>query len=166
MTKPEQEEIFNAWLTQHRAILFKVVRSYAFLPEDQEDLFQEIALQVWKSVPAFAGKSSEVTWLYRIALNTALRWTGREQQRRADHKAPGVLLVNESYENEQINWLYHQIGRLPKVDRSLIILLLDGFSYREIAGISGLTESHVGVKIHRIKQNLASAAQTPNVHEI
>lgn len=166
MTDLAQEAIFNTWLVQHRAILFKVVRSYAFLPEDREDLFQEIALQVWKSVPAFEGKSSEVTWLYRIALNTALRWTGREKKRRIEDKSPGALQVNDSYENEQITWLYDQISQLPKVDRSLIILLLDGFSYREIAGISGLTESNVGVKIHRIKQSLASVAQTPDHHGI
>ncbi|MEM9931847.1 MAG: RNA polymerase sigma factor, partial [Bacteroidota bacterium] len=135
-----------------------------FTREDQEDLFQEIALQVWKSVGAFRQESSEVTWLYRIALNTALKWTSKEQRRSIAQDKASLLQEGTNYHNEQLSWLYDQIAHLPKVDRSLILLLLDGFSYRTIANITGLTENHVGVKIHRIKQHLAAAA-TPEVHE-
>lgn len=158
MKATQREQTYDRWLREHRGIFFKVLRTYAFSREDQEDLFQEIALQVWKSVSAFRQESSEVTWLYRIALNTALKWTNKEQNRSTTKANASILEANELYENEQIGWLYDQITRLPKVDRSLILLLLDGFSYREIAGISGLKENHVGVKIHRIKQQLASAA--------
>lgn len=160
-----REQTYDRWLREHRGIFFKVLRAYAFTREDQEDLFQEMALQVWKSVPAFRQESSEVTWLYRIALNTALKWTRKAPPRdTAATSSASLLQVADRYENEQLNWLYDQIARLPKVDRSLMLLLLDGFSYREIAGISGLTENHVGVKIHRIKQQLAAAAKT-TAHE-
>lgn len=160
MNTPLQEKIYDQWLNEHRAILFKVVRAYAFGPEDQEDLFQEIALQLWKSVPGFQAHSAVTTWIYRVALNTALKWSGKQRHQQGSSTDPEALLPTSAYENEQVAWLYEQIARLSKVDRSLIILMLDGFSYREIAGIAGISESNVGVKIHRIKKQLAQASKT------
>jgi RNA polymerase sigma-70 factor (ECF subfamily) len=166
MNTPLQEKIYDQWLSEHRAILFKVVRAYAFGPEDQEDLFQEIALQLWKSVPGFQAHSAVTTWIYRVALNTALKWSGKQRHQKGSSTDPEVLLPTSAYENEQVAWLYEQIARLSKVDRSLIILMLDGFSYREIAGIAGISESNVGVKIHRIKKQLAQASKTGTHYEI
>ncbi|MEM9261587.1 MAG: RNA polymerase sigma factor [Bacteroidota bacterium] len=163
MTQAYRESIYHRWLRDHRAILFKVVRSYASTREDEEDLFQEIALQLWRSVPAFRAESLETTWLYRIALNVALKWSAREE-RRLQREPEKVL--SEDNNNDQLEWLYERIRQLPKTDRSLILLLLDGFSYREMAEMIGISESNVGVKIHRIKQQLAAAAKTPESHGI
>jgi RNA polymerase sigma-70 factor (ECF subfamily) len=77
-----------------------------------------------------------------------------------------VLQPTEVYQDGQVDWLYEQISRLSKIDRSLIVLLLDGFSYREIAGIAGISENNVGVKIHRIKKQLAQASKTRTHHGI
>lgn len=71
MSESEQKQIFDDWLQQHRGIFFKVVRSYAGNSADQDDLFQEIALQVWQSIPDFRGESKPSTWIYRVALFTA-----------------------------------------------------------------------------------------------
>jgi RNA polymerase sigma-70 factor (ECF subfamily) len=79
---------------------------------------------------------------------------------------PTLIAETDQYENEQINWLYEQIGKLSKVDRSVILLLLEGFSYREIADIIGISESNTGVKIHRIKQQLAEAAKSTDHYAI
>ncbi len=75
MTEREQRKIFDEWLNQYKPLLFKVVRAYAFLPSDQDDLFQDVALQVWRSIPNFRKESAVTTWLYRVALNTCLLYT-------------------------------------------------------------------------------------------
>jgi len=166
MTTAFQEKLYDQWLSEHRSILFKVVRAYASGREDQEDLFQEVALQLWKSVPGFKEKSTATTWIYRVALNTALKWNGQQKQREGLSSDQEILQPTISYQSEQSTWLYEQIARLSKIDRSLIILLLDGFSYREIAGIAGISESNVGVKIHRIKKQLTQASKTSTHHGI
>ena len=160
MHDTERDRIFSEWLVGHKGILFKVVHAYAFTHADRQDLFQEITIQVWRSVHAFRGDSSVPTWLYRVALNTALAWTRKESKhQRGKEPIEGVesLLTTSSAEGRdpRVEWLYHQIAQLKEVDRSVALLLLDGFSYKEIAAIVGLTESNVGVKINRIKTALA-----------
>ena len=159
MTAKEQQDIFKQWLENHKALLFKIVRAYAFTSEDRDDLFQEVSLQVWRSIPNFRGESAVTTWMYRIALNTALRWKSKEKKaitRDHDLDHTMVIVKTEQHENnEQIDWLYEQIGKLNEVDRSLCLMLLDEFSYKEMADILGISESNVAVKIHRIKKYLA-----------
>jgi RNA polymerase sigma-70 factor (ECF subfamily) len=160
MHDTERDQIFNEWLAGHQGILFKVVHAYAFEHADRQDLFQEIAIQVWRSVSAFRGESSVPTWMYRVALNTAIAWTrkeGRHRRGKEQLDVANVLLTTASAEKRdpRVEWLYHQIAQLKDVDRSVALLLLDGFSYKDIAAIVGLTESNVGVKINRIKSALA-----------
>jgi RNA polymerase sigma-70 factor (ECF subfamily) len=133
-------------LADHKGILFKVVHAYAFEHADRQDLFQEIVIQVWRSVDAFRGDSSVPTWLYRVALNTAIAWTRKEDRRRRGKEpfegVEGLLTTSSSDGRDpRMEWLYHQIAQLKEVDRS-VALLLDGFSYKEIASILGLTESN------------------------
>ena len=159
MTDKEQNQVFKQWLDNYRALLFKIVRAYAFTAQDRDDLFQEISLQVWRSIPNFRKESAVTTWLYRIALNTALRWKSKESQaitkdQDLDHPM-AVLKAEPNPGNERIDWLYEQIGKLNEVDRSLCLMLLDDFSYKEMGNILGITDSNVAVKIHRIKKYLA-----------
>jgi len=132
MQEQEQKQIFDNWLSQHKGILFKIVRAYAFNAHDQDDLFQEIALQLWRSIPEFRGEAKASTWIYRVALYTASAWT----------------------RHPRVDWLYEQIAQLDPIDRSVCLLMLEGFSYKEMAEMLGISESNVGVKIHRIKQRL------------
>lgn len=165
MTEQEQRRIFEEWLTTHRGIFFKIVRAYAFTPADQDDLFQEISLQVWKSIPDFRGESKASTWLYRVALYSALAWTRREKKQPTTQPLTAVeerLTIRAEPIDERLEWLYEQIAGLEPVDRSLCLLLLDGFSYREMAEMVGISESNVGVKIHRIKQKLLRASKRSN----
>ena len=160
MHDSERDRIFDEWLAGHKGILFKVVHAYAFEHADRQDLFQEIAIQVWRSVAAFRGESSVPTWMYRVALNTALAWTrkeGRHQRGKEQlEEVEGLLTTASSQTRDpRVEWLYQQIAQLKEVDRSVALLLLDGFSYKEIASVVGLTESNVGVKINRIKSALA-----------
>jgi RNA polymerase sigma-70 factor (ECF subfamily) len=169
MDESAQERTFDAWLGQYRALLFKVVRAYAFTPHDQDDLFQEIITQVWNSIPRFRAESAAATWEYRVALNTALAWTRREHKHRHTQSLDGVepvLAQRVRNANPRLDWLYEQIAQLDHVDRSLTLLLLDGFSYREIAETLGITESHVGVKINRIKTHLINQSKEKETHEL
>ena len=170
MTEKEQQHIFEQWLSKHKALLFKVVRAYAFTPLHQDDLFQDIAIQVWHSVPAFREDAAVTTWLYRIALNTAFKWTRKERKHyeakeNLDH-VEQILQENNISLDERLVWLYEEISRLDEVDRSITLLLMEGFSYKEMADIIGITESNVGVKINRIKKHLIAKSKKYEHHGI
>ena len=157
MTEREQKEIFDSWLEQHKGILFKIIRAYAFTPHDQEDLFQEVCLKVWQSIPDFRGEAKPSTWIYRVALYAATVWVRGEKKRPPSDDLADIdhtLIIQDQSGNEQLDWLYEQIGQLDPVDRSICLLMLDGYSYKEIAAILGISQSNVGVKIHRVKEDL------------
>lgn len=164
MNEEEQHRVFDHWLEKYRALLFKVVRAYTYHARDRDDLFQEISLQVWRSIPNFRQESAETTWLYRVALNTALKWKGKEQKHVSGleqvHEMHSVLQPGSGEEDERLSWLYDEIAQLNEVDRSLCLLLLDDFSYKEMAQILGISESNVAVKIHRIKKYLTERSKT------
>ena len=117
MLDSERDRIFSDWLAGHKGILFEVVHAYAFEHADRQDLFQEIVIQVWRSVDAFRGDSSVPTWLYRVALNTAIAWTRkRDGITGASSRSKGVegLLTTEASEgpDPRVEWLYQQIAQL------------------------------------------------------
>jgi RNA polymerase sigma-70 factor, ECF subfamily len=156
----ERDGIFNEWLADHKGILFKVVHAYAFEHADRQDLFQEIVIQIWRSVDAFRGESSVPTWMYRVALNTAIAWT-RKEDRHQRGKQPleivdGLLAASSAEADPRVEWLYRQIAQLKDVDRSVALLMLDGFAYKDIAAIAGISEGNVAVKINRIKAALTA----------
>lgn len=164
MDASEQESIFRRWLADHAGLMWKVVRAFAAGPEDQEDLLQEIALQLWMSLPVFRGEAKESTWIYRVAFNTALVWKRDEKRRHAKHEklfelnpAPEVSAERSTTtrDGELVQELYTAIRQLPKLDASLALMHLDGLSYREMSDVLGITESHVGVKLNRIRKQLA-----------
>jgi RNA polymerase sigma-70 factor, ECF subfamily len=163
MTSLEQDSIFLRWLREHQGLLRRVTRSFAETQADQEDLLQEILLHAWSSLPTFRSESKETTWLYRLALNTAMVWQRKEQRRRLKHEAFSAFLAHDavtphgenSEKEELIERLYSAIRRLPKLDASLALLCLDGLSHREMGDVLGITENHIGVRLHRIRKQLA-----------
>ena len=169
MTEKEQQHIFENWLDEHKNLLFKEVRAYAFTAMDRDDLFQEITIQVWHSIPAFRQEASVTTWLYRIAFNTALKWVRKERKHSPAETVDNVqhvLQENVTQTDERLAWLYEEIYRLDEIDRSITLLLLDNFSYKEMAAIVGITESNIGVKINRIKKHLISKSKKYDHHGI
>ncbi|SFC19224.1 RNA polymerase sigma factor [Spirosoma endophyticum] len=163
MSELEQNHIFETWLGHHKSLVFKVVRAYAVTAMDQDDLFQEIIIQVWHSVPTFRQQSSTTTWIYRIALNTALKWVSNERKHsKAQETLDNVQAILQETKvqiDERLTWLYEAIYKLDEIDRSITLLLLDGFSYKEMATIVGISESNVGVKINRIKKQLITKSK-------
>lgn len=169
MTKNEQKKIFEGWLDQYKALIFKVVRAYALSSMDQNDLFQEIAIQLWHSVPTFRKESSASTWIYRVSLNTAIKWVKKEQKHYQSEPIENmefVLKDTGQKVDERLIWLYEEIHQLDGIDRSLTLLLLDGFSYKEMASMLGISESNVGVKINRIKKHLITKSKKYDHHGI
>lgn len=159
MLDAKRNRILGEWIERHQAVLFKVARAYGATHADREDLFQEIALQLWHSVPAFRGDCAVTTWIYRVALNTALVWHRRERKHgtgRQEFEAATALLVAPAASDPRLDWIYRRIGELDEGNRSLALLMLEGFSYREMSQILGLSEGNVGVKIGRIKAALAA----------
>ena len=163
-TAAQRETRFNAWLTEHRGIVHKIARAYETGAANQADLFQEMALQLWNSLPAFREEAKAATWIYRVCLNTALTWR-RGKVRRETRIEPGadVALVASAADSpakaagdrEMLDQLYAAIQTLPDFDRALVLLSLDGLAYREMAEITGLTENHVGVALTRARKRLA-----------
>ena len=164
MTAQQQEMIFRGWLDAHTGLMWKVVRGCAAAPPDQEDLFQEVLLQLWSSIPAFRGEAKATTWIYRVAWNTALAWRRGERRRREGHEtfikfspAPQVQPshLDAQPEQEIVERLYAAIRQLPKMDASLALMHLDGLSYQEMAEVLGISENYIGVKLNRIRKQLA-----------
>lgn len=161
MKESRQEEIFKEWIGEYKLLILKVVHAYAERQADKEDLFQEISIQLWKAIPGFRKEATASTFLYRVALNTAMTWSKREKRHHGeDLEASSEFLKAESVErDERLDWLYTQIHDMGDIDKPLCLLMLEGYSYREISNIIGISESNVGVRIHRIKQHLISQSK-------
>ncbi len=161
---PTDEPAITTWLQEHRGIFVKIARAYARGEAEIAELQQEMVFQLWLSRRGFAGQAKSSTWVYRVCLNTALTWR-RGAQRRERWIERGVALEgtaaagNSPAESaEQQEWLeklYESLQSLGETERALVLLMLDGLAYREIAEVTGLTENHVGVALTRARRKLA-----------
>ena len=158
---------FRQWLGEHTGLLVKVVRSFAEGPADQDDLFQEILLQVWLSLPNFRDDSKPTTWLYRVALEYG---AGMETEREETMAQAGFafdfrccrtkrLIGGGGTKRSHRRSALCRDPRLQPAKRALVVLYLDGFTYREIAEVVGISESNVGVSLNRIKKELAATVK-------
>ncbi|WP_031428324.1 RNA polymerase sigma factor [Flavimarina sp. Hel_I_48] len=152
------EQEFLARINQHKGILYKVSRIYFDNFEDQQDLFQEIILQLWKSLDSFKGNSAFSTWMYRVALNTAIVFFKKENRKPDKYASLKIEPVSaDSYTNEkdlQLVHFYKAVKELNKVEKALILQYIEGFSGKEIAENLGISEANVRVKTNRIKSKL------------
>ncbi|MFK7810206.1 MAG: RNA polymerase sigma factor [Saprospiraceae bacterium] len=148
MSAKQQEEYMNL-IQQHEGIIHKVIGLYVDLEEDRKDLYQEVLLQGWRSYKNFKGNAAFSTWLYKVALNTILTFN-KKKKKKPELDRP-VVIPQEASRKEDSEILYTVIKSLEEIDRMLITLHLDGYKNKEIADISGMTQNHINVKIHRIK---------------
>lgn len=147
---------FSELIEKHQAIIHKITMVYANGQSNREDLFQEICLQLWRSYPRFRNESKFSTWMYRVALNTAIsdirkKKTDIHFEQLHDNDR---LETAPSDEKEQVKLLYLAISKLNRIDKALILLWLEEKSYDEIASILGISKTNVSVKLVRIKQKL------------
>jgi RNA polymerase sigma-70 factor (ECF subfamily) len=165
--KPSEQQIndFIEIIKQHERLLHKVCNLYiANSPEDYKDMYQEMVLQAWMAFPRFQHAAKVSTWLYRIALNTAISY------RRSNRKRVAVIpfdadfgqVANVPHENDTYQLLWQLIKQLPQLEKALILLYLEKNSYDEIAAIMGLTVTNVGTRLGRIKEKLKKQANVIN----
>lgn len=152
---PEPAKEFLEQLQSGQGFVRKICRVYGESAEDREDLYQDIVFNAWRSYQTFRGDAKFSTWLYRVALNTALMHRRKAVTRRTssldDHPN---LRDKESSLPEDMRLLYDAIHQLHPVERSLMVLYLDDMPYKEIAEVLGITENHVSVKVLRVKEKL------------
>jgi len=154
---------FSQWMSAHAAVLHHVALGFAE-GADRYDRMQELMLAVWQALPAFRGGAQPVTFLYRVAHNTALTWKrSQKNYRRRVERYESQPFLDTSLpevggrEKETLERIYPQIRTLPPVDRSLILLHLDGVSYAETAHMHGQSETNVGAQLSRLKQKLTDS---------
>lgn len=155
---------FTHIILQHQGIIHKVCRIYRDRPEDREDLFQEILFQLWKAWPSFRAEAQVSSWMYKIALSTAVaRFRKKTKYQEALSEDMMPVLEAESVHPEKER-LYRAISLLSDADKALITLYLDDYSYHEMADILGITVNYVGVKLKRIREKL-TLKLNPQNHE-
>ena len=152
------EKEFIELIKNHQGILNKICNIYFIRNPFKEDYYQEILIRLWKSYPGFRNQSAFSTWLYRVALNTAIDIIRKENLQPA-HTELSKIEYNipdheHNIESEKKETLYQAIDHLCDVEKAIIILYLEDYSYKEIAEIIGISESNTGVKINRIKNQL------------
>jgi RNA polymerase sigma-70 factor (ECF subfamily) len=156
--KLSQDE-FVALVNQHRGMLYKVCNMYCFTDHDKQDLFQEIIIQLWGAYSRFRGESKFSTWLYRIALNTAISDL-RKQKNYIKSVEPDQLpteiqdIQYNKDKEEKLQQLYRAINHLTEIERAIVMLYLEDKSYDEMEDILGINQNNLRVKMNRIKDKL------------
>ncbi len=163
---PKEAE-FTHLIRENEGLIYKVTSIYTDNRLDQQDLYQEIVYQLWKSFDSFQGASKLSTWIYRVAMNTAIT-QGRKRKKRIDNYSLDHLVIRETDQSdllfeERLTMLYAHIKQLNKLEKGIILLFLEGLNYEEIADITGLRVSNVGTRLSRIKQKLKSQMATNQI---
>lgn len=160
MTKVFKPDLFLSVIETNKGIIYKVANSYCKDAEDRKDLVQEIVLKLWKSFDSYDEHFKHSTWIYRIALNTAISFYRKEKTRKAISSpfSESFFNVADFENNKQIEestiFLNQFISELKELDKALMLLYLEEKSHKEIAKIIGITETNVATKIGRIKNIL------------
>lgn len=157
----DRDALFSDLLDRNHARWRAIARAYA--PLDVDDLFQEILMQVWKSLPSFRHDSAASTWCYRVALNTALTWRRSAQTRRERVPVGGdptqLTTPSTATKSETAQLLDALLTSLSPTDRGVLLLLLDDVTYAEMSAITGSSEGALRVRVHRLKERLAELAK-------
>jgi RNA polymerase sigma factor (sigma-70 family) len=155
-----EKDKFISVIKDNQNLIYKICYSYCSNSENRKDLQQEILMQLWNSFSKFDGRVKISTWIYRIALNTAITFYRNDCKHKDKKVTIDASIISLSYfesdsgHDENIVMLYHFIERLNEMDKALILLYLDDNKHKEIANILGISETNVATKISRIKKSL------------
>lgn len=155
---------FEKAIKEHEGLIHKVCRIYAYTDADRQDLFQEIIIQLWRAYPKFKGQSKFSTWLYRVAINTAITGLRKKKdfiQSYEPDKLPTE--ISDAYHHEQEEqWqqLYTAIERLNEIEKAIVMLYLEDKTYDEMEDILGISSGNLRVKMSRIKEKLRQLTKT------
>jgi len=159
------EKEFLQIIQKNQGIIHKVCNIYCDTEDDRNDLFQEIVVQLWRSYPTFRKESKVSTWMYRVALNTAIT-SFKKSKRRPDQNRltyENFQIEDEAYDTEteeRIRSLHKAVNHLTGIEKSIVLLYLENKKYEEIAEITGITQNYVRVKMNRIKKKLKKLMDT------
>ena len=163
-TDTDARESFQTLLQAHRGIVAKVAGTYAWHPDDRDDLMQDIAAQLWRAWPSYDPARSFSTWMYRIALNTAISHLRAQAPASRDVPLDGhadALVAEGAFDpetHERLGLLRRFMATLGPLDRALLLLYLEERSGREMAEVLGIGQSNVSTRINRIRQRLRDYA--------
>jgi RNA polymerase sigma-70 factor (ECF subfamily) len=152
--REEKNTRFLELIEENKGLLLKICLFYTRTESDRQDLFQEIVLQAWKSYPDFRRESKFSTWLYRVSLNTALAVKRKDKSHLIQPYENLRFLYLEENENERLDKMYSAIEDLNEIEKSIVLLYLDAYSYEEMEEIVGISSGTLRVKMSRIKQKL------------
>ncbi|MFA0961174.1 RNA polymerase sigma factor [Roseivirga sp. BDSF3-8] len=167
MTVKKNRKVFDRLYQEYYAVVRKMCLGYTKGDDAAaDDLSQEVFMNAWGALDKFRGDSSYKTWIYRITVNTCLLHIRSEQRRakRMNELVEETTVVSETPKDGEFNSLYKAIGMLEKLDRLVIMMVLDQLSYEEIAKVSGISEGNLRVKIHRIKKRLKTHLEYVETH--
>jgi RNA polymerase sigma factor (sigma-70 family) len=150
------EQLFLQTINEHQRILHKVCRMYTSNQDDHNDLFQEMILQLWKAFPSFRNEAKITTFMYRIALNTAISGIRKKKIKTTELESISFQIKETIEENfsDELKLLHASIEQLSDVEKSIVLLFLEDKPYDEIAEITGISANYVAVKMNRIKEKL------------
>jgi RNA polymerase sigma factor (sigma-70 family) len=151
---------FIEMISAHEGLIYKVAKMYSNSLEDEQDLYQDIVYQLWKSFTTFRNEAKITTWMYRIALNTSIHFLDKAKKKVHQVQIEEALLNQpdtiDDAKQDQHDKLFVQIKKLNDVEKGIILLYLEGKSYEEIAEITGFTVTNIGTRLGRIRQKLMS----------
>lgn len=159
------ERQFGRLITANHAALSRLAASYAGNASDRDDMLQEIAIALWRALPAFRGESSERTFLFRIAHNRCITHLSRRRPtvsldeapiEPADPRASPEVTASDEQQRRR---LLQAIQGLPVIHKEVLVLFLEGMEYKEIAEVVGISETNVGVRLNRARQGLKTLLQ-------
>lgn len=152
---------FLKLVDEHRRPLAKVCWAYGRTPHDRDDLFQDIVARLWASFSSYDSQRPFSTWMYRVALNVAIDHRRRWQRWGRDGASfdEAMLPTADPARPDQLTHLRELLDQQNDSDRALILLYLEGHSYREIGDVLGMSESNVGTRLNRLKESMRQSAQ-------
>jgi RNA polymerase sigma factor (sigma-70 family) len=165
----ELEQRFDALMAAHGRSLARLAASYARRGSERDDLFQEIALAIWRALPGFRFECSERTFVFRIAHNRGISYLAR--RRTPEAGVDETMALPDRRPNpeqalsadEESNRLARAVQVLPLAHRQVVTLALEGLSYAEIAEVLGISDSNVGARLTRARTMLRELLRNRNV---
>ena len=152
-----KEKHFLEMIQQHEQTIYTICYMFSQDKDEVDDLYQDILLQLWQGYDTFEGRSDIRTWIYRVSLNYCINFQRKQKREREQKELLPRWNPDESLERKlQVKQLYQRINALGLVDRSVILLWLEGLSYEEIAAILGISVKNVSFKLVRIREQLKS----------
>jgi RNA polymerase sigma-70 factor (ECF subfamily) len=155
------QELFLSLIDSHQRLLMKVCWTYTYSSHDRDDLYQEIVGRLWSAFGMFDQDRRFSTWMYRVALNVAIDFRRRRKRRegvKSLEETPEQVAAEDVFRNELSRELHELLEQQNDADRAILLLYLEGNSYRDIAEVLGISESNVGTRLNRLKESLRQTA--------